>query len=305
MRLQADRDRDIAEAIAKTNDEAVQIDIAMEKRGCFKPNTDSKFYSIIQEYMENDSRAEDFTPRLLAPINRALVNNEKHLDLLNLWYSIIHSAKRLPFRDTTSLEKLVALMKAIKASSPPPNIIRLHLFHSLHNFGLAARETMNDCPGGGCGYLVPEVHAYTNMLYFYALLTREKIVDFWIYCIWEMREALETPHEDDTSEFRQSDRRVTAADRHNATVPPAAMWIFALGREVYEREHDHAPKRPSQGNPGTGGPLWTGKSGFSKARWALWKKRFDQIAKMGGITDEVRGIALEAVSAMDEIERAV
>lgn len=37
----------------------------------------------------------------------------------------------------------------------------------------------------------------------------------------------------------------------------------------------------------------------------LWKKRVELVAGMDVITNEVRGIAVEAVSIMDEIEKEV
>jgi len=91
------------------------------------------------------------------------------------WYSIIHSAKCLPFRDTVGLHKLVTLMSAMK--------VQPALFHDLGGFTGEARESINDSPGYGSGYLPPEAHAYANMQYFVALLTRAQVADFCIYCI--------------------------------------------------------------------------------------------------------------------------
>jgi hypothetical protein len=294
------QDGEIAEAIANVQDEATQIDIIMKKRGCFGPGEDSKFYPIVQVYLNSsdDTTAQDTAKKLLTPINNAILENKRDLNLLNLWYSIIHSAKRLPFRSTTGLAKLVTLMQAIKSSSPPPTAKDPDIYTCLRDFSMAARETMNDSPGGGSGYLLPELHAYTNMLYFYALLTRENVRAFWIYCIWEMRNALETPHEDDPP----NSGATTAIQKYNATIPPAAVWIFAAGQQIYEREQDLTPQKADQGNPGRGGPLWDGKAEFSKRRWAFWKSRFGVLARMEGLSEEARGIAGEAVMAMDRVD---
>jgi hypothetical protein len=296
------REREIVEAIANVQDEATQIDILMKKRRCFGPALDgeSKFYPIVQDYVNSDVKSEDAAKKLLTPINDAILQNRKNLNLLDLWYSIIHSAKRLPFRDTTGLNKLVTLIKAIKSSFPPPTAKDQDIYTCLRDFGMAARETMNDSPGCGSGYLLPEVHAYTNMIYFYALLTVEEVRNFWIYCIWEMRSALETPHEDDAPDG--SHHSGTAIQKYNATIPSAAVWIFAAGKQIYEREYDLTPKSKTEGNPGKGGPLWEGKPEFSKQRWALWKKRFGELADMEGLTEEVKGIAKEATEAMDRID---
>jgi hypothetical protein len=163
---------------------------------------------------------------------------------------------------------------------------------------------MNDCPGCGCGYLLPEAHAHANMLYFYALLTREGILNCWIYCIWEMREALEKPHKDDAATRYLSSNSGTAVQKYNAQVPAAAVWVFALGKELYQREIDLTPKSKLHGRPALGGPLWKGGQEFSKERWALWKKRFGEVAEMEGLSEEVRGIAREAFGVMDDCERA-
>ncbi|KAK1912482.1 hypothetical protein P3342_010085 [Pyrenophora teres f. teres] len=167
---------------------------------------------------------------------------------------------------------------------------------------MCARETLNDTPGYGCGYLPQEVHAYANMLYFYALLTRDNIYTFWIYCIWTMRPALETPHV--VADPEDVSTPATALENYNAFVPAAAVWIFALGKQLYEREEDLAPKNLNQGNSGGGGPLWEGRAEFSKGRWGLWKKRFGEVAGMEGVSEECRNIAREAEVTMGDIEKA-
>ena len=288
------KNREIAEAIANVQDEATQIDIIMKKRGCFGPSEDDKFYPIVQDYLSSDTSAKDTAKKLIEPINNAILQNKKDLPFLSLWYSMIHSAKRLPFRDTNGLNKLITLMKTIKASFPPPTAKDSDMYTCLRHFGMAARESMNDSPGGGCGYMTQEVHAYANMLYFYALITRENIRNFWIYCIWEMRNALETPHEDDANG--------TAIQKYNSFIPSAAVWIFSMGKQVYDREQDLTPKKANEGDPGSGGPLWKGRAEFSKQRWALWKKRFVELAEREGLTEEVRGIAKEAAEKMDGID---
>ncbi|KAG9195473.1 hypothetical protein G6011_00594 [Alternaria panax] len=295
-------EREIVNVIANVQDEATQIDIVMKKRRCFGPalSEPSRFYSIVQDYVNSDTNAEEVAKKLVTPINNAILQNRKNLHFLDLWYSIIHSAKRLPFRDTIGLDKLVTLIQAIKSSFPPPTAKDQDIYTCLRDFGMAARETMNDCPGCGSGYLLLEVHAYANMLYFYALLTVERVSNFWIYCIWEMRSALETPLEDDALDGAHHPG--TAIQKYNATIPSAAAWIFAAGKQVYAREYDLTPKRATEGNPGRGGPLWEGRPEFSKKRWALWKKRFGELAGLEGLTDEVKEIARECAEAMDRID---
>jgi hypothetical protein len=296
----AAKEHEILEALAKIPDEASQIDYVMKKRSCFSPGEGSRNYPIVQEYLSNKLDVKEATEKLLAPINSAILKLYKNLDLGDLWYSIVHSAKRLPFRDVAGLTKLVELMRAIKANKPPPDAARKDLFLNLSEFYMCARESMNDVPGGGSGYTLPEAHAYANMVYFYALLTKEKVAEFWIYCIWEMRGALENVPKDD---HPQRDHVGTVIQIYESRVPGAATWVFAMGKEVYAREQDLTETRPTHGNPGAGGELWTGRAEFSKERWALWKSRFGEVAQMEELSEEVRGIAREAAEAMAKIEK--
>ncbi|EDU46529.1 predicted protein [Pyrenophora tritici-repentis Pt-1C-BFP] len=297
-------DAEILTAIANIDDEASQIDTIMSMRRCFGPNKDDKFYPIVHDYLTNNLDVNETTRKLLSPINAAVQANEKEPSTYSLWYPIIHSAKRLPFRDITGLLKLVALMDTIKSSPAPPNAPEQDrdTYSALLHFSMCARETLNDTPGYGCGYLPQEAHAYANMLYFYALLTRENVYTCWIYCIWTMRPALETLYADDDPEDVSTP--ATVLEKYNAFVPAAAIWIFALGKQIYEREEDLTPMNPNQGNSGGGGALWEGRAEFSKGRWGLWKKRFGEVAGMEGVSVECRAIAREAEVAMDEIERA-
>jgi hypothetical protein len=294
------KEREIREALANIPDEASQIDYAMEKRGCFRHEDDSLFYPIVQEYLTTNLPIEEATEKLLAPMHTAILKDQLGLNMWDLWFSIIHSAKRLPFRDVAGLTKLVDLVSAIKAS-PPPDAAHKDLFRTLTDFGMCARESMNDSPGCGSGYTLPEAHAYTNMIYFYALLFKSGAAGFWIYCIWEMRSALEDILEDDPPE--RGHKPGTRIEKFEARVPAAAVFVFAVGKEVYAREEDLTETRPNYGNPGKGGKLWTGKPEFSKERWALWKKRFGEVSELEELSEEVRAIAKEAAEAMDRIER--
>ena len=61
--------------------------------------------------------------------------------------------------------------------------------------------------------------------------------------------------------------------------------------------------RTYRGDPVRGGEFWKGKPEFSKARWALWKRRFDQVSEMKELSEETRQIAREAVTKMIECEQ--
>jgi hypothetical protein len=300
--MRADTERKIQEAIAGVTDEGQQIDVIARQRGYFMPDADNAFYATVQQYMNNKLNIKQVTNKLLSPIDDAILANKKNLNLMVLWNSIIHTAKRTPYRDDEGHTKLVELMKAIKVHSPPPTAARKDIYSSLSGFGMSARETMDNIPGCGGGYLTPEGHAHANMAYFYACLTKEHVCNFWIYVIWDMRGALENEHNDDKPD--RAHHPGTAVQKYNALVPAAAAWVFALGRLLYDKEQDLTQTRTTRGDPGKGGPLWKGKSEFSKGRWALWKSRFKEIAGMDEVGEETRRTAKEAARVMNESEKA-
>jgi hypothetical protein len=193
-------------------------------------------------------------------------------------------------------------MKTIKLHAPPPTAARQDLYSNLRDFRMSARETMNDVLGCGADYLEPEGHAYATIAFCYACLTKRKSRAFWIYAIWDMRGALEDEHKD--SKPDQGHHSSTAVQKYNTLVPAAAAWVFAMGRLLYEKEQDLTETRPTRDDPAKGGPSWTGKSEFSKARWALWKSRFEQIAGMDEVSEETRRTAKQTVGLMNESEKA-
>ncbi|KAF2017380.1 hypothetical protein BU24DRAFT_149609 [Aaosphaeria arxii CBS 175.79] len=289
---------EIMETIDKISGEAEKIDAIAEIRGHLRPESDSKFYPIIQKYNNGNLNLEEAIQTLLEPIEKA--NDGEDINALDLWYSFIHSAKRTPFRNAESHDRLGKLLKGIKVHSN--NEAPKDDYAGLRDFGLAARETMNDSPGVGAGYTEPEAHAYANMQYFYATISRDGTFDLWLYAIWEMRAALENHQADDGPD--DAHKPGTALQKYRARVPAAAAWIFGAGHKLYQKEEDLTPKRPNEGNPARGGELWKGMAGFSKERWALWKSRFEEIGQMDNVDEYTRNIAKEAVSAMAESEKS-
>jgi hypothetical protein len=156
---------------------------------------------------------------------------------------------------------------------------------------LSCREAYNDMPMPGVSFDI-EITAWTNLNYFYALLTGKGVWDLSLYfAIWAMREALEQPYEDN--------EEATAVQKYDAHVPAAAVWVFGASRVLFDKEEDLTPTDDRQGNPARGGELWKGKSEFSKERWSFWKERFAAIGKMDGVNEETRSVARDAVNSME------
>ena len=97
----------------------------------------------------------------------------------------------------------------------------------------------------------------------------------------------------------------TEEEKYAAMVPAAAAWIFAAGKNMY-MEGDLSPNGEGwAGDPLECGQLWNGASGFSKERWAFWKKRFGDIVVYERLDEGTRKVAREAVAAMQRIEDEV
>ncbi|PSN63629.1 hypothetical protein BS50DRAFT_576257 [Corynespora cassiicola Philippines] len=292
------RDQKIQEVISSTPDEAQQIDQIAKIRGYFGAPNDktATYHSLVQDYVAGTSDLSTTTQKLFSTIQDANTSQDsKSVFFMNLWYTLLHTAKRTPFRDTPRHTKLVDLAKAIKdpqISGASPS--------DTHELSMWSREVMNDAPGGASGYSAPEIHAWTNVNYFLALLKGAGLASY-IFDIWAMREALEREHFDDGP--HDGPNRATAAQKYDAWVPAAAVWVFGEGDKLYGLEEDLTPKSRNQGNPAKGGELWKGGAEYSKERWAFWKKRFGEVGGMGEVSEETRGVAKEAVVAMEEVEK--
>ena len=124
---------------------------------------------------------------------------------------------------------------------------------------------------------------------FIARSTGRDVIPYDLYAIWAMRRALEG--EDDNS-----------SDDH-VQIEAAAQWIFHAGERLYDSKQvwEHGPLI---GDPASGGPLWSGKRGFCKERWALWKRRFQLIVKDSNVPQRTQVVAEEAARRMVAIEHA-
>ena len=72
-------------------------------------------------------------------------------------------------------------------------------------------------------------------------------------------------------------------------VPPAATWVLLAGEKMYELCTNDYKREDDRGR------------GYSLWRWALWKKRFREIAENRELTDVVKDIASKAASEMERI----
>ena len=306
------------------SDEGEQIDAIAEKRGWFRGDKQSPFYNSIRLYMEGSLSLELTIDAITTPIEKVYsVPENKRFNkrndspsvegfLWDLWYSVLHIAKRTPWRDTTAQTKLVDLVRALKAHPDPPVpehkrdwvASQTKLWSVLKMIGWAASESWNDSPGYGAGYTVPEIHAWTNVNAFVAHLTQSEISDFFIYSIYAMRDALE----DDQKDIANGQhRKASAITQLDTRVPAAAVWAITLGRMLWEKNENLKPTDPRHGNPGKGGILWEkegGEAEFSTSRYAFWARRFRDVSSDDRLAAETREIATEAYITMEGIVKA-
>lgn len=122
-----------------------------------------------------------------------------------------------------------------------------------------------------------------------------------MFGLWSLREALEEGswNEDGRLAEDSSDEVQSTLD---GSVPAAAQWIFHAGRAIFACDEQVEPS-PQGGDPMRGGALWNGKSGFSKERWSLWKKRFEWVQGVGTLAASTKEMAKEVVEAMEQIEK--
>lgn len=212
------------------------------------------------------------------------------MNFIDLWYSILHSARRIHYRDAHIHVSIVSLLASIKKHSISNNEKYNYIYDSLTYFLMACREAFNDAPTPGSSFKIESV-AWANLNSFLALLVGKELADNSLFAIWAFRQALETPHSDDEES--------TAVEKYETYVPAAAVWIFGAFRVLYEKEEDLTPKDKKHGNPARGGELWKGRAEFSHARWNFWKERFAEIAKMECLSADTNDLAKDAVESME------
>jgi hypothetical protein len=296
-----EQNQKIKEILSSERGVGEKIDEIAKIRGWFRPDDDSIYYPIVLESADDHRDVEEISSRLVAPIDEKISSrNLDDVNFMDLWYSIIHTAKRKPVRenelggDSRSQDRavLVDLVAAIKHHKIPGNEQYNYIYESLTDFSMACREAYNDPPREMAFDL--EVDAWANVNNFFAQVTHRNLANLSIFAIWAMRQALEYDYQDD--------EEGTAAQRYDMFVPAAAAWVFGMGKSLARKREDLTPTDRKHGNPGKGGELWKGKAEFSEERWNFWKERFAVIAEMKGVSSKTIDIAKGAVEAMERAE---
>lgn len=107
-------------------------------------------------------------------------------------------------------------------------------------------------------------------------------MSFSLYAIWAFRAALEG----DTPWCHPGPRSVT--------IPAACAWVEHAGADLIELDDDY-------GRAGQGGTLWTGKSGYCKERWQLWRNGLRLAAEDASLSQDTREGAGQAAGRIAEL----
>jgi hypothetical protein len=306
-----------------------QIDAFARLRNCFMHESNSPSYPILLQYMSGESSLQETIDRIAEPIeelwrtgNHCAENGaEEDIEgyswtsavgtLMDLWYGVIHMAKRTPWMDETAQNKLIVLLQAFKARPAPTRspeqqatVDRIcpkywdesegMLWEGLPWYGLCAAEVLNDCPDGGSGCQIPEGIAFANLCGYQARLAlAESVFEAWDYELNTLCLALDTDIEPHVAD---------------AVVPAAAVWVLVHREKLWEKciRGVYSKKVPGQFYASWPGQRWVDKgkqiTHFSKERWAFWKERFGIMASDEKLRVETSQIAGLVVEVMDTIE---
>ena len=273
----------------------VQIDEVAKIRGWFRPPNDSLYYPLIQSYLDGKTSLQDTLQELTAPLDKARQRDKMYDAWGDVWYSFIHSAKRIPVHDEQNFDKLLSLLKAL---SEDPQ------YKQFPKLGMYSREAYNDSPGVGAGWTPPENSAWASYNSFLARLDQEGLFESASsFGLWALRDALERNWADSSEDDVNPG---TKTQKYDATTPAAAAWVTTTGKKLYGQEEDVDPKLKKKDvalrDLDEGGKMWPGAARFSKERWTFWKARFGEIAGMEEIGEATRKVAREAAEAMEKVE---
>lgn len=239
----------------------------------------SQVAASVDAYLEHSIGADAAAKALTEAVEQNLADTaEEDEDTPTEIYDDILRRIRKTRHDSPIQDQLVQLLAAIKTSTSLKR--GNEYWSSLEPFGLNVRELWN-------GELEDNsVEGWTSLNAFVARVDQLQLSSFDDYAIWAMRSSVEAAAPEDSE-----------LDTTDSYVPPATTWILYGGEKVWERS-----QAGLEGTPSTrGGPLWTGKRGYSVERWLFWKKRFCEVAAMDDLKSGTREMASKANEIMDKI----
>ncbi|KAF2496456.1 hypothetical protein BU16DRAFT_538992 [Lophium mytilinum] len=195
-----------------------------------------------------------------------------------LWYAVLHHARRNSWRDTVSHSALIW----------EPGVV----WSELHMLGPSLIESFGApaiyAPGDAEKISVPQTHAWTNVGGFVARLAAAGVwgVQFGVRFLkgpkWTLGQK---------AKVIMSNTGVGKGRHLDCEMPAAAVWMILAGELVWERRV--AGWREEVELEGR----------FSGERWERWKGDFESVSRRGDVAVETREMAREAFQRMEELER--
>lgn len=263
-------------------------------------------YSTILASLTNSIDPKETASALTKPINAFVESNgprtDESPDETDIWDTMLLIARQQP-PSSPFITSLVTLLAAVKEMPSPDHwphpwyLGQQQSWRDLLGFGPEVRENWNrdifegavEGDGWSC---TPE--GWASMNAFVAQITVAGVVDFKLYAIWALRNALE-----DIPAQVSNGGHITNLDRE---VPAAAVWILEAGKMMFTEWL--GLKDFGHGNAAKGGMLWVGE-GYEPERWVFWRERFRWVGEQRDVktTEETRVWARRALEKMEEIER--
>ncbi|KAM0424550.1 hypothetical protein ACHAPT_010266 [Fusarium lateritium] len=240
--------------------------------------------------------------------------------LWELWYSILHAAKRIPYTDDARHEKLVELVRVFKSRPNPPLPVPMtaplkrgwiwesgKLWSNLTVLGISVAEVSNDSPGCGAGLLWPELRAWENVNAFMARLTASHLITLQNYGIWALNDATE--------------RGMGPPGPRSMDPPPdseiighsvitASLWVTIAGDEVFAQYPKVRDKRDIEvvdrildlrddKLPWTRSrKRYKGRARWETAQREFVRRRFEVESQNEELSSEAQELASKAAKAM-------
>ncbi|KAI0099087.1 hypothetical protein GGR51DRAFT_536686 [Nemania sp. FL0031] len=237
--------------------------------------------------------------------------------LWDLWYAVLHIAKRIPWTNDAQQNKLLDLVRALKArpDPPPPSSVTVplkrnwiwesgKLWSNLSTLGPSVRESWNEACGYGSGWTDEEQQAWANLNAFVARLTASETADFDIYAVWALSGALENDIQHTSLHHDASD-----PTQLSLLLTVASVWIQIAGKYLFEHHpsEDEFGQSDSEVDLATRGTFpWTqstNEPSLCSARWRFWSGRFAQEARNDELSESVRELTAKSADRINGFSR--
>ncbi|CEI70804.1 hypothetical protein FVEN_g716 [Fusarium venenatum] len=280
-----------------------QESCARTQRGFYTPEKALELWGPEEEYPEPQGELDPA--------------KSTEAQLWQLWLSILHASKRIPYSDEEQQQKLVDLVKAFKArpNPPPPEPMTVPLKRSwiwesdklwtdLLVLGISVSETFNDVCGCGAAWLWAEQRACENLFAFMARLTSNGIdlSRIGVSCV--------TALERNPSPGYRPFPAPPVSEVLSYDVTCAALWTIMAGKEVFGKYPDTRDERDIQvvdkiialrdndlpWNRSL--KKYKGRARWETARKEFARRRFEEESSNKDLSVDARELAAKAAQAI-------